>query len=163
MPLSREIQVYQFLQSYGESLLAELATDRTLTRMSDTGHHPMWLMGHLAFVGQRMVAAFGGEPAVDLEDYGRRFGIGSELSDNPDDYPTWNQVLGVWRDAHRQLPELAPSLTDEQLAEPNENPRMSEALPTKADFYAFVLTGHEAMHLGQLSAWRRSQGLPRLF
>ena len=163
MPLDREVKVYQFLQAYGEGLLGELAADRILTRTADTGHHPMWLMGHLAFIGQRMVDAFGGEAVVDLDDYGQRFGIGSELSDDHEHYPTWNQVLGIWRDAHRQIPELAASLDEVELSQPNTNPRMSETLPTKADFYAFVLTAHEATHLGQLSAWRRSQGLPRLF
>jgi len=31
------------------------------------------------------------------------------------------------------------------------------------DFFSFVLTGHEALHPGQLSAWRRARGKTELF
>ena len=33
-------------------------------------------------------------------------------------------------------------------------------LPTLADSTLFMAISHEAMHLGQLAAWRRGQGLP---
>jgi hypothetical protein len=163
MPLENEVAVYSFLQSFGEGLLADLAAEHALVRSGDRGHHPLWLMGHLAYVGQRMVANFGGEPAVDPDQWSPMFGIGSEVSDDAKEYPTWNEVLGVWRDAHRRVPELAAGCDAAGLEEANDNPRMAEHLPTKGKFYAFVLTGHEALHLGQLSAWRRSQGMPRLF
>ena len=37
---------------------------------------------------------------------------------------------------------------------------MAETLPTLADLLSYLLSTHEAMHLGQLSAWRRQLGLP---
>jgi hypothetical protein len=35
-------------------------------------------------------------------------------------------------------------------------------LPTLGDCFVFVMAAHENMHLGQLSAWRRIQGLGRV-
>ena len=35
-------------------------------------------------------------------------------------------------------------------------------LPTLADSFVFVMAAHENMHLGQLSAWRRVQGMERV-
>jgi hypothetical protein len=35
-------------------------------------------------------------------------------------------------------------------------------LPTLGDCFVFVMAAHENMHLGQLSAWRRVQGLGRV-
>jgi transposase len=37
--------------------------------------------------------------------------------------------------------------------------RYSEALPTLGDATLFLGISHEAMHLGQLAAWRRVKGL----
>jgi|GEM_PF-1780976 len=35
-------------------------------------------------------------------------------------------------------------------------------LPTLGDCFVFVMAGHENIHLGQLSAWRRVQGMGRV-
>jgi uncharacterized damage-inducible protein DinB len=38
--------------------------------------------------------------------------------------------------------------------------RFGDALPTLSDATVFLAVSHEAMHLGQLAAWRRARGLP---
>jgi len=38
--------------------------------------------------------------------------------------------------------------------------RFGEALPALSDVVVFLAVSHEAMHLGQLAAWRRARGLP---
>ena len=38
--------------------------------------------------------------------------------------------------------------------------RFGDYLPTLLDLTQFMCVTHEAMHLGQLSAWRRGRGLP---
>jgi len=58
---------------------------------------------------------------------------------------------------------LAPTISAEQLDQTNISERMRPNLPKMHDLLSFVLTGHEAMHLGQLSTWRRVQGHPPLF
>ena len=35
-------------------------------------------------------------------------------------------------------------------------------LPTLGDCFVFVMAAHENIHLGQLSAWRRMQGMGRV-
>ena len=37
--------------------------------------------------------------------------------------------------------------------------RMTELFPTLGSMHAFYTGGHIMMHLGQISAWRRMQGL----
>jgi len=51
----------------------------------------------------------------------------------------------------------------EKMASPNPNPRLKDGLPTVRDAVSFLLTGHLALHLGQLSAWRRMTGLAPMF
>ena len=45
-----------------------------------------------------------------------------------------------------------------QQANPGEG-RMVELFPTIGSMHAFYAGGHMMVHLGQLSAWRRMQGL----
>ena len=163
MVFESELNIYQFMGEYGNGLLQGLDADRAFERICPGGLHPAWIIGHLGFIGARVTAAFGGTPRVDLDVYGKMFGIGTEPSDDPADHPDWDTIVANWRDAHDDVAAAAPNVTDEFLAQPNQNERMKAALPTNREMYAFVLTSHEAVHLGQLSTWRRVQGLPRLF
>ena len=45
---------------------------------------------------------------------------------------------------------------------PQESPFLREELPTKGDMLRHLLTTHLALHSGQMSAWRRSRGLPSI-
>ena len=38
--------------------------------------------------------------------------------------------------------------------------RFGKLMPTLLDLTIFMCVNHEAMHLGQLAAWRRAMGLP---
>ena len=38
--------------------------------------------------------------------------------------------------------------------------RFTKHMPALLDIVVFMCINHEAMHLGQLSAWRRAMGLP---
>ena len=38
--------------------------------------------------------------------------------------------------------------------------RFSKYMPTALDLIVFMCINHEAMHLGQLAAWRRAMKLP---
>lgn len=163
MALEQEITVYRFLQGYGEGLLDGFDADKATTLICAGGVHPAWIIGHLGFVANRVATLLGGESKIDLDAWKPLFGGGSTPTTDAAAYPAWDELLGVWRGGEKQLAELAPKATAELLAQPNPNERMKGALPSMQDFLAFVLTGHPAMHLGQLSTWRRVQGHPPLF
>lgn len=163
MPLEQEVKVYQFLQGYGEGLLADIGDGDAFKPTCEGGHTPAWLIGHLGFVGNRILVTCGAEPSIDFDIWSPRFGIGSEPATEQGDGPGWNELLSVWRQAHADLVKTVPGVSAEKLGEPNPNELMAHALPTMHDLLSFVLTGHEAMHLGQLSTWRRVQGRPPLF
>lgn len=163
MALEQEIKVYKFLQGYGEGLLAGLEADRATKLICDGGVNPAWIIGHLGFVANRVATMLGGESKIDLDAWQPLFGGGSTPTADASAYPAWDELLAVWRAGEKQLSELAPKASAELLGQPNPNERMKEALPTMQDFLSFVLAGHPAMHLGQLSTWRRVQGQPPLF
>ena len=165
MALEQEVKVYQFLQGYGEMLLADIAEEDAFKLICDGGVSPAWIMGHLGFVANRIQAMCGGEPKIDTEAWQPMFGGGSTPTGEADreTYPAWDELVKTWKQGHADLAALAPTISTEQLSSPNPNERMKAALPTIQDFLGFVLTGHDAMHLGQLSTWRRVQGRAPLF
>lgn len=55
--------------------------------------------------------------------------------------------------------ELDPSV----LAQKTESKEISSIFPTKGHLVVYVLTSHEATHLGQLSAWRGGKGMGLVF
>ena len=129
----------------------------------DGGVSPAWIIGHLGFVANRIIALCGGEPKIDIDAWTPLFGGGSKPTGEQGDMPGWDEILGAWRQGHADLAAVAPTAPGELLAGENPNERMRAALPTTGDLLSFVLTGHEGMHLGQLSTWRRVQGRPPLF
>lgn len=163
MALEQEIKVYQFLLGYGEMLVADIASEDAYKLICDGGVSPAWIIGHLGFVSNRILAMCGGQPKIDFDAWKPLFGGGSTPTGQQGEMPAWDELLNVWRQGHADLVELAPSVSPELLAGENPNERLKASLPSVEDFLGFVLTGHEGTHLGQLSTWRRVQGRPPLF
>ena len=63
------------------------------------------------------------------------------------------RVERAWLEKLQGKDQEGPKLTD-PLAW-----RYGEVLPTLGDAALFLAISHEAMHLGQLAAWRRARGL----
>jgi hypothetical protein len=78
---------------------------------------------------------------------------------------TWNLNLGYAK-------RLVADIPDDQMAfqpapgahwsEPTPIEEVRGFLPALGDSFVFVMAAHENMHLGQLSAWRRVQGMGRV-
>lgn len=165
MALAQEVKVYQFLLGYAEMLLADIPEEQAFKLICDGGVSPAWIIGHLGFVANRVLAMGGAESKIDSDAWKPLFGGGSTPAGEADKatYPSWDELLRVWREGHADVAALAPSISEAALSAENPNERMRGALPTTGDLISFILTGHEAMHLGQLSTWRRVQGRPPLF
>ena len=165
MALEQETKVYQFQLGYGEMLLADIAEADAFKLICDGGVHPAWIIGHLGFVANGMLARCGSTPKIDLEALKPLFAGGSTpAADDASRYPSWSTLLATWRQGHADLATLAPTLTDQVLSLPNPSERMrANGLTQMHDLLSFVMTGHEGMHLGQLSTWRRVQGRAPLF
>jgi uncharacterized damage-inducible protein DinB len=74
-------------------------------------------------------------------------------------YPAKAVLLKAYEEAHQRLVAAALAATPEQLQElPPE--RFRSRFPTLGHVMLHMLTNHQAVHLGQLSAWRRALGLP---
>jgi len=63
-------------------------------------------------------------------------------------FSAWNEVVEVLR-----------ASDDEAFQKPNPNEKMASRFPTLGSVHNFYASGHNMMHLGQMSAWRRMSGL----
>jgi hypothetical protein len=55
-----------------------------------------------------------------------------------------------------------PAIPEARCAETTPLEAVRGFLPSMGDCFIFVMAAHENMHLGQLSAWRRVQGMGRV-
>lgn len=163
MAFEQETKIYRFQQGYAEGLLKDLDASKASELICDGGVSPAWIIGHLALVSNHVAAMLGGSPKVDTEVWGPLFGGGSVATADAAGYPAWDELLAAFREGHSLITAAVAGATDEQLAQPNPVDMLREGLPTMHDFVSFVLSSHVALHLGQLSTWRRVQGQPPLF
>ena len=90
----------------------------------------------------------------------RFFGTGSQLSPYRDDYPSKSELLGALSDGPKRLTDALRAMTDAYLDGPLPDERYRDIFPTLGSATLHVLTVHAAVHIGQLSAWRRAMDLP---
>ncbi|MEM6392016.1 MAG: DinB family protein [Planctomycetota bacterium] len=156
----KEIRVLRFMQGYSDDLVKDIATADFCKQPVAGMNHPAWIIGHLAYASDGHSAYVGGTP--ELSHFAEHYGFGSEVSGNATLYPAKDELMAVWHAANERYIAAVESATPEQLGKPTRGP-LGEAFPTVGEFLAFSLTGHVSLHLGQLSAWRRAMGMPRLF
>jgi hypothetical protein len=160
--LQSAITSNQLLMRYGRALVSDVADDRMAEQPLAGVYHPAWILGHLAFSADSGAALTGNEKLLPREWEGL-FGAGSKVSSVRGDYAPKDELLRAFEQSYERLRRLATEATTETLTKPSPSARMRDNLPIVQDGIVFLLTGHLGVHLGQLSAWRRMNGLPPLF
>jgi hypothetical protein len=122
-----------------------------------------WLLGHLVVTGD-----FGrrlcGRPPLAPKEWRAAFSPGSTPSPDPASYPPMADLVRMFREVYADLVAHAAASAPEALAASNPYEPARGAFPTAGSFVEYLLTGHLAYHLGQLSVWRsaRASAEPRL-
>ena len=163
-PLAVERSLYAFNLGFLETLLADVSDDELAVQPMPGINPPRWIAGHLAVVADGLLKMVGGDPVCPPE-CNAAFDGGSTANAAGAPAPTKAELLATLRENERRLVPRLDALTAEFLSGPNEVPfeRARKAFPTKAEMFAFLMTSHFAVHLGQLSAWRRMTGRSPLF
>ncbi len=156
----REAQILRTLQDYGDALLRDIADDEMCLQPTPGCNHAAWIMGHLAISADQHGTYAGAERR--LEAWDAIFDMGTTPTPSMDAYPAKDELAQAWHDANTRIVAAGQSAGPDLLGQPTQGP-LGETLPTVADFLAFSMTGHTATHLGQLSAWRRAIGRPKMF
>jgi len=158
------LAAYAWNLRYAEALVADLSEDDARAPAGPgLENHPAWTLGHLASAADMLAEDLGLEreaPAAWRALFDRR-GPGDPRVPDPDParYPGLGSLLDELRRQHERVARRWRSLPDDALAAPLEW-RFDGEFPTLAGTALFFAVTHEALHLGQVAAWRRARGLP---
>lgn len=140
-----------------EKLLADFQTpEQWLHQVHPGSNHALWFVGHMANTDNFLLSLAAPGQAISLEGFNNRFGMGSQPTGVPADYPQPEEVLATMRERRAKLLAVLESMTDEDLA--GKTPAGApDFLPDIASVFELGIW-HEGLHAGQLSVVRRSLG-----
>lgn len=151
-----------------ESQLAGIPAGR-FARFSEPGgrrivsNHPAFVFGHLCLYPARAVALVGLEanPLAVPEAYGDLFEFQKECLDDPEGsiYPPMDEIVETYRDRHTKALEILEAVPNDVLLGEHPDEQRRRRFPTIGTMVMFYFNNHPMLHLGQVSAWRRAEGL----
>ena len=158
------IRQFAFNLDYARALVADV-TDGQMVEVPSPGlvNHPAFTLGHL-ISGSAALAEDLGAPFDMPEGWAELFlrkGPGDPRLPDPDlgKYPSRKALLHELAVQHQKVTDLLKAASPESLQQP-VSWRFGRSMPTRMDLVVFMCISHEAMHLGQLAAWRRAMDLP---
>lgn len=157
------LSAFNFNLTYANKLVADVPDEQMCVQPvpGRTINHPAFVLGHLAWVADNMVGLVGfGTPTLGA--WKEHMGMGAKPVEDRSKYPSKAELLKALENGHARLTEVVAKITPDALAQPAPE-RMRGRFPTIGNMLAGLMTSHEAVHLGQLSTWRRVMGLPSVF
>lgn len=148
----------RFIFGQGKRWVRDLDDSHRAFAPTPGGKTAGWLVGHLAVTGDFGRRLVGGKPICSKE-WRALFNPGSHPAPDASIYPPMDALRDTMRTVYADLFESARGASDDLLSLPNPYTPAIEAFPSAGDFAAYLMTGHLAHHLGQLSAWHVAAGL----
>lgn len=162
-----------FTVMFGEALLKGV-TPEAFARKPVVGgaaidcNHPAWVYGHLAIYASKVcdLAGIPQGPTAAPAGWDDLFKNGSKCEDDASGtrYPAMEQIVSHFTAGYKHVISKLPEVDDAVFAKPNPGTgRFAEMAPTVGGAIAFLMSGHPMSHLGQVSTWRRCNGLGSAF
>ena len=148
--------------AYSLRLVGDL-TDTQMTAQPLPGrtlNHPAWILSHLHLYTTIAAAMLRDRAFEDPVDH--PYGAKSEPLADPGAYLPRAKLIDQFKSAHDDAESTLTAAPDSVFASPTPLERWRTLHPTTGDMLATLMIKHESAHLGQLSAWRRAMGLPRV-
>ena len=147
---------------YGPNLVKDLS-DEQMTRQpapasSAPANHPAWVFSHLNVYIPIVGCLITGEEIVDPKDH--KFGMTSKPEADRTIYATKQELIDEFVSGHEKVIEQLSKADDSIFDRDVQLERWRERMPKVGTALPYLMILHENVHLGQLSAWRRVQGLP---
>lgn len=153
--------------AYGDRLIRGVPEDRCARFAAPGGvvvasNHPAFIYGHLSLYAPKVLQQIGHPAPPVPEHFEVVFSKDAACRDDVDGdlYPPMAEVLAFFSEGYRMVTGALRSTPDAAFDKANPAAgRMRELFPTVGAVQAFYCGGHMMMHLGQMSAWRRMEGL----
>ena len=89
--------------AFTEGLIKNLADDQLTALAGGKGNHALWVMGHLAYAEDHLLATLTGKPAVLPASYEKLFLAGSEPVDDASDYPARSELVEAMQSTRKRV------------------------------------------------------------
>ncbi len=150
--------------AYAQKLVGDLSDEQMIAMPTLAGgdaigcNHPAWLFSHMNVYHPVIVSMVKGEPFDDPKD--APFGMLTKPEPDASLYPTRDALIGAFESGHAAVAEALQAADGAALDAPMPLPRWQGPFPKVGSMLGYIMLVHESTHLGQISAWRRVQGLP---
>lgn len=157
------------VRGHADRLLAGIPPARAHRRAVVGGvqvaaNHPVFIMGHLSLYPARVLRMAGLDPAPVAvpPEWETLFKAGAPCVDDArgDTYPPIDRLVDAYRHGYDHAIAAIEPLPDQHLQASNPDEGYRTHFPLVGNALLVLLCSHPAMHLGQLSTWRRCEGLP---
>lgn len=148
----------RFLTREMQLILSGLTDEHRALQPRPGGKTAGWLIGHIAVTGDFGRRLCGRIPLCPKE-WRALFNPGSQPSTNADVYPSMDLLCRTASDVYRDLCDAALSADPALLAVETPYAPVRADMPTADIFVRYLMSGHLAYHLGQLTEWRATVGL----
>lgn len=148
-------------QDYGPKLVADLTEEQMALQPVADGapaNHPAWVFSHLNAYLPVIEGLILGKEFDDPKQH--RFGMLSRPEADRSIYAAKDELVDEFVKGHQRVAEILADCDDSIFEQAVQLPRWKDVMPTVGIALPYVMLNHENMHLGQLSAWRRIQGMP---
>lgn len=154
----RAVASLRYARSILDGLFKDFPVDKHTYQPAMTDNHIIWTLGHLAITNQWFAGLLDGEPPALPDGYNELFGYKSKPNPDLAAYPPYDEVRQQYEAAFARLIRAADALRDSDLtiscaAESGGFAKDKAEVLERAVW-------HEGWHGGQVSALRRSLGLP---
>lgn len=154
-----EIATNQLMVNYLILLASGIEDSELDDQPCENFNPPRWILGHLAVYTDYALRLTGARFACPKE-WHRAYARGSSSGSSPDERPSRTELLDAIVNGFQTVRDRCSQLSEEDLNKPHKVPFLKgTALTTAGHVLAHLMTTHFAAHLGQLSAWRRLNGL----
>jgi hypothetical protein len=156
------LPIYERGLDLASRLVADLSEEQMIAQPAPKMNHAAWIIGHVASVSAIVAPEFvlGLERTPFPAELVDRVSHSSSPQQDRSLYPSKAALMQLLTDSHARMAEVLPTISEAQLAGLPKIERFHKRFPTVGMALTHMLISHEEMHLGQLSAWRRAQGLP---
>ena len=120
-------------------------------------NHPAWVMGHLTSSCQALGRELGLATWLPAQ-WEQQFGTGSIPTSDRSAYPSKEELLAALADGQARVSNRLADLGDAGMSTALPDKRYKTKFPTVGHAVVHILTGHAAVHVGQISVWRRAAG-----
>jgi len=149
---------YCFALNYLRRMVVDVPDERMTEQAGGVVNHPAWVIGHLAFSCQKLAGEMGLHAWL-MDNWEKRFGTGSVPTVERKQYPSKTELLEILADAQRRVLDRLRAVGEEGLKKPLPDVHHRVLFPTLGHAILHILTVHAALHVGQVTVWRRAVGL----